>query len=97
MLLAIITIALPQVWRCHSRKPCHAIENKWRGREIILLYDSARSNNTYRTHDRNVSHGLKQLLHPPYNPDLALCDYHLSLHLKKHLALRSTTTKVASK
>jgi len=29
--------------------------------------------------------GFHEMNHPPYSPDLALCDYFLFRHLKKHL------------
>ena len=33
-----------------------------------------------------ISSALKFLDYPPYSPDLAPSDFHLFLHLKKHLA-----------
>jgi hypothetical protein len=37
------------------------------------------------------------LNHPPYSPDLALSDFHLFLHLKKHLLGQSSTTMMRCK
>jgi len=54
-------------------------------RGVCLLHD-----NTW-PHSRQVTALLEKfkwdiLDHPPYSPDLAPSDFHLFLHLKKHLA-----------
>lgn len=66
-----------------------AIQNKRRGMlsaGVVLLHDNARPHTANRTQDLITSFGWEQLDHPPYSPDLAPSDYHLFLHLKKHLA-----------
>lgn len=65
-----------------------AIQNKRRSKlskGIVLLHDNARPHVAHRTRDLITSYGWEQLDHPPYSPDLAPSDYHLFLHLKKHL------------
>ncbi|GFU47154.1 uncharacterized protein TNCV_5071501 [Trichonephila clavipes] len=53
---------------------------------VVLLHDNARQHTANRTQDLITSFGWEQLDHPPYSPDLAPSDYHLFMHLKKHLA-----------
>ena len=68
--------------------PRRAIQNKRRGKlskGIVLLHDSARPHVANRTKDLIKSFKWETLDHPPYSPDLAPSDYHLFLHLKKHL------------
>lgn len=65
-----------------------AIQNKRRGKlskGIVLLHDNARPHVANRTKDLIKSFKWETLDHPPYSPDLAPSDYHLFLHLKKHL------------
>ena len=50
-----------------------------------MLHDNARPHVANHTQDLIASFGRKQLDHPPYSPNLAPSDYHLFLHLKKHL------------
>ncbi|KAG8195681.1 hypothetical protein JTE90_003825 [Oedothorax gibbosus] len=71
-------------WR-HSDSPK---QNKRRGKlskGIVLLHDNARPHVANRTKDLITSFKWETLDHPPYSPDLAPSDYHLFLHLKKHL------------
>ncbi|GFV14053.1 mariner Mos1 transposase [Trichonephila clavipes] len=66
-----------------------AIQNKRRGMLsacVVLLHDNARPHTANRTQDLITSFGWEQLDHPPYSPDLAPSNYHLFMHLKKHLA-----------
>src|SRR5215469_17316576 len=66
-----------------------AIQNKRRGMlsaGVVLLHDNARPHTANRTQDLITSFGWEQLDHPSYSPDLAPSDYHLFLHLKKHIA-----------
>ncbi|GFX26113.1 histone-lysine N-methyltransferase SETMAR [Trichonephila clavipes] len=65
-----------------------AIQNKKRGMlsaGVVLLHDNARPHTANRTQYLITSFGWKQLDHPPYSLDLAPSDYHLFMHLKKHL------------
>ncbi|XP_023228571.1 histone-lysine N-methyltransferase SETMAR-like [Centruroides sculpturatus] len=71
------------------KKLRRAIQNKRRGllsKGVVLLHDNARPHTANQTQDLITSFGWEQLDHPPYSPDLAPSDYHLFLHLKKHLA-----------
>nr|CAH7761651.1 unnamed protein product [Callosobruchus chinensis] len=52
---------------------------------MVLLHDNARPHVANRTKDLIKSFRWETLDHPPYSPDLAPSDYHLFLHLKKHL------------
>lgn len=70
------------------KKLRRAIQNKRRGmlsKGILLLHDNARPHAANRTQELIASFGWEQLDHPPYSPDLAPSDYHMFLHLKKHL------------
>ncbi|GFU47161.1 histone-lysine N-methyltransferase SETMAR [Trichonephila clavipes] len=58
----------------------------WDRMGVVLLHDNARQHTANRTQDLIASFGWEQLDHPPYSPDLAPSDYHLFMHLKKHLA-----------
>lgn len=71
------------------RKLRRAIQNKRRGmltKGIVLLHDNARPHTAGQTRDLLDSFGWEVLDHPPYSPDLAPSDYHLFLHLKRHLS-----------
>jgi hypothetical protein len=48
----------------------------------------------YRSNSRKFTNplGWEVLDHPPYSPDLALSDFHLSGPLKKHLGVRQFAT-----
>jgi len=49
------------------------------------LHDHGPAHRALATHKQLVCLGLHCLHHPPYSPDLALLDYHLSPGLKKQL------------
>jgi len=52
---------------------------------VCLLHDNARPRSTHITaHLEKFKWDI--LDHPSYSPDLAPSDFHLFLHLKKHLA-----------
>ncbi|GFX77960.1 uncharacterized protein TNCV_909771 [Trichonephila clavipes] len=53
---------------------------------VVLLHDNAHPHTANRIQDLITSFGWELLDHPPYSPDLAPSDYHLFMHLKKHLA-----------
>jgi len=66
-----------------------AIQNKRRGmlsRGVCLLQDNARPHSAHVTNALLEKFKWDILNHPPYSPDLAPSDFHLFLHLKKHLA-----------
>ena len=66
-----------------------AIQNKRRrmlSGGVCLLHDNARPHSTHITTALLGKFKWYILDHPPYSPDLAPCDFHLFLHLKKHLA-----------
>lgn len=52
---------------------------------VAFLYGNARPQVSNQTQHLTKSFGWKQLDHPPYSPDLALSDYHVFLHLERHL------------
>ncbi|GFX10618.1 histone-lysine N-methyltransferase SETMAR [Trichonephila clavipes] len=52
---------------------------------VAFRHDNARPHTANRTEDLITSFGWEQLDHPPCSPDLAPSDYHLFMHLKKHL------------
>jgi len=66
-----------------------AIQNKSRGmlsRGVCLLHDNARPHSAHVTTALLEKFKWDILDYPPYSPDLAPSDFHLFLHLKKHLA-----------
>ena len=56
----------------------------WRG--VRLFHDNARPNSTHDTTRLLEKFKWDLLDHPPYSPELVSSDFHLFLHLKKHLA-----------
>jgi len=65
------------------------IQNKRRGmlsRGVYLLHDNARPHSAHVTTVFLEDFKWDILDHPPYSPDLVPSDFHLFLHLKKHLA-----------
>ena len=55
-------------------------------RGVCLLHDNARPHSAHVTTALLEKFKWDILDHPPYSPDLAPSDFHLFLHLKKHLA-----------
>jgi len=65
-----------------------AIPKKWRGmlsRGVCLLHDNERPHSAHVTTAILEKFKWDVLDHLPYSPDLATSDFHLFLHLKKHL------------
>ncbi|GBO05539.1 hypothetical protein AVEN_64989-1 [Araneus ventricosus] len=63
---------------------------------IVLLHDNARHHSAGVTRNLIQQFSWEQFDHPPYSPDLAPSDYHLSLNLKLVLeggALTAMTTQ----
>jgi len=66
-----------------------AIQNKRRGmlpRGLCLHHDNARPHSAHNATALLEKFKWDIMDHPPYSPDLAPSDFHLILHLKKHLA-----------
>ena len=59
------------------------------GREIantwFLQHDNASSHTSFAVREFLAQHNITMLPHPPYSPDLALCDFFLFPKLKTHL------------
>ena len=55
-------------------------------RGLCLLHDNARPYSAHVTTALLEKFKWDILYHPPYSPDFAPVDFHLFLHLKKHLA-----------
>ncbi|GFU75811.1 mariner Mos1 transposase [Trichonephila clavipes] len=65
-----------------------AIQNKRRGlltSTVLLLHDNARPHSAINTQNLIRSFECEQIDHPPYSPDLAPGDFHLSRYLKEFL------------
>jgi len=56
---------------------------KWRYGNWILHHDDAPAHRAVTTNEFLAKQNLSSLSHPPYSPDLALCDFFLFLQLKK--------------
>jgi histone-lysine N-methyltransferase SETMAR len=54
-------------------------------RDVVMLHNNARPHTAAATQDLIATFGWKQIDHPPYSPDLAPSDFHVSLHLKTFL------------
>lgn len=54
-------------------------------RGLLLHHDNASSHTARKTLDFLKANGVKVIEHPPYSPDLAMCDFWLFFRLKKHL------------
>jgi histone-lysine N-methyltransferase SETMAR len=53
---------------------------------VCLLHDNARAHTTTATQQLLQSFNWEVVDHPAHSPDLAPSNFHLFLHLKKHLA-----------
>ena len=54
-------------------------------RGIKLFHDNAPAHNSKVAKSKHAEYGIEVLPHPPYSPDLALCDFWLFQKLKDHL------------
>jgi histone-lysine N-methyltransferase SETMAR len=66
-----------------------AIQNRRQGMltsSVCLLHNSTRVHTARATQQLSQSFNWEVLDHPDQSPDLAPSDFHLFLHLKKHLA-----------
>jgi len=71
------TVCLPQVFGHRS------------GRPRMLHMDNATSHTSNTTKEYLAKNKIKTVPHPPYSPDLALCDFWLFAGLKRNLRGRS--------
>ena len=55
---------------------------------LRLLHDNARPHNTKQVKSKIAGMGMVELEHPPYSPDLPLCDFYLFPKLNKYLSGR---------
>jgi len=58
----------------------HEIANMW-----LFNHDNAPSHTSFAVREFLAQHNIITLPHPPYSPDLALCDFFLFPKLKTHL------------
>lgn len=65
---------------------CKAKKRKTRNVPLWLLIDNAPIHTSKLAQDCIEECGFRQLIHPPYSPDIAPSDYYLFRHLKKELA-----------
>ena len=66
---------------------------KWRSGNWILHHDNAPAYTAVTTNEFLAKHNILSLLHPPYSPDLALCDFFLFPQLKKTMKRRFDYTE----
>jgi len=55
---------------------------------VVMIHDNARPHTAAATKNLITTFGWEQFDYPPYSPDLAPSDFHMSLHLKTFLAGR---------
>ena len=60
-----------------------------------ILHDNASSHKSRLTTQKLESMGLSVIRHPPYSPDLAICDFWLFMELKNRLAGKRFKTRAA--
>jgi len=56
---------------------------KWRSSNWILHHDNSPAHRAVTTNEFLAKHNIPSLSHPPYSPDLALCNFFIFLQLKK--------------
>ena len=76
-------VVLPEVEKSYlKRRP------KTRTRGLKILDDNARPHKTLAVMQKFKDMGMHEVLHPPYSPDIAQCDFWLFRKLKDHLSGR---------
>lgn len=63
----------------------------------IILQDNAKIHGTQHVIDIFNKHSFEHLLHPPYSPDIAPCDYYLFRSLKSYLRGKNFLTEEETK
>ena len=58
-------------------------KNWWHFSNWILHHDNAPAHRAVTTNEFLAKHNIPSLSHPPYSPDLALCNFFIFLQLKK--------------
>ena len=71
-----------EIHRCMSKRP-GMLSNG-----IIVLHENARLHTDNLMRDRLQRFGGETHQHPPYNPDLSPCDFHVFCDLKKDIRRR---------
>ena len=64
----------------------------WRSGDWFFHHDNAPAHSALRTHEFLAKHSITVLLHPPYSPDLASCDFFLFPMVKRPLKRRRFET-----
>ena len=74
-------------WYVHQCLPqvLHAVRTRRPKSGITLHPDNAPAPTAAATGEFLASEGVQLMSHPPYSPDLALCDFFLFPHVKKQL------------
>lgn len=62
-------------------------------RGLLLHHDNASSHTARATVDYLRENNVRVIEHPPYSPDLAMCDFWLFFNLKKHLRGRKFSSE----
>ena len=76
-------VVLPEVEKSYlKRRP------KTGTRGLKILHDNARPHKTLAVKQKIKDMGMHEVLHPPYSPDIAPCDFWLFRKLKDHLSGR---------
>jgi histone-lysine N-methyltransferase SETMAR len=86
------TTIMSEVYCETLKKLNRAIQNKRCGMliyGIVLLYDNLHLHTAARTRALLEYFNCESFDHPPYSPDLALCDYHLFTYLKNWFGSQS--------
>ncbi|KAI6649003.1 Transposase [Oopsacas minuta] len=74
-------VALPEVEKHYLKR-----RTKTGTRGIKILHDNARPHKSLAVRQKSKDMGMHEVLHPPYSPDIAPCDFWLFSKLKDNLS-----------
>ena len=64
-------------WKCAGKRP-----QKWQNQNLIIHHDNAPAHRSFKVSQFLTKNKMSEIPHPPYSPDLALCDFFFFPKLK---------------
>ena len=64
---------------------------KWKNQNLIIHHDNVPAHRSFKVSQFLAKNNMTVILHPPYSPDLALCDFFLFLKLKLRIRVEDST------